>query len=78
MKAINPKNQSAVNRAVKQLVKYNDLNNHRDAIEGEFGEDSAKWRAIDRKCAFAFDRYEDWCDDLPEYEVKNIESSELY
>ena len=79
LQAINPKNQAKVNKAVAYLTKHNALNNQRDAIEGEFGEDSKQWRAIDKKCHSAFSNYLEICwDDLPKYEVKAIEKSNIY
>jgi hypothetical protein len=78
MKAINQKNQTLVNKTVKLLVKYNELNDQRDTIENNDGEESSAWRRINNKCEIAFDRYEDCCFDLPSREVKEIEKSDLW
>jgi hypothetical protein len=71
-------NQGKVNKAVKFLTKHNELNNQRDQVEGEHGEESRLWVIVDRQCARAFDKYEEACDELPKYEVRAIEKSELY
>jgi hypothetical protein len=78
MKAINPKNQAKVNKAVSYLTKHNKLNNQRDAIEGEHGEDSRLWAVVNRQCARFFDKYEDALEELPKYEQKAILNSNLY
>ncbi len=74
----NTKNKRAFNAAIRALVKYNQLDNQRNEIDGEFGSESKQYERIDRKCQDAFDRYQEWCDELPKYEVKRIEQSELY
>ena len=78
LKAQNPKNQSKVNKAVKHLIKHNELNDQRDQVSGEHGEDSRLWAVVNRQCARAFDQYEEACDELPKYEVTAIEKSTLY
>ena len=78
MKAINPKNQSTLNKAIQWLTKYNAFNDQRDTIENNDGEESSAWRRINNKCEIAFDRYEDCCFDLPSREVKEIEKSDLW
>lgn len=54
-KAINPKNQSLVNKTVKYLKKYYELNDLRDQADNDGDERS--WNAYDKKCANAFDKY---------------------
>ena len=81
--AIKSKNQSLVNKAVNWLVKYNTFNNERDVISDNLeeyceAEDSKEWRKVNKKCEDSFDKYQECCEDLPQYEVKNIEKSELY
>ena len=78
---MNPKNANnkrAFNKAINWLTKYNAFDTQRNMVSSDEGEDCAKWRAIDRKCANAFDKYLEACVDLPQYEVKRIETSELY
>jgi len=81
--AIKSKNQSLVNKAVNWLVKHNTFNNERDVISDNLEEyceeeDSKEWRKVNKKCEDSFDKYQEYCGDLPQYEVKNIEKSELY
>jgi len=81
--AIKSKNQSLVNKAVNWLVKHNTFNNERDVISDNLEEyceeeDSKWWRIMNKKCEDSFDKYQECCEDLPQYEVKNIEKSELY
>ena len=68
--AIKSKNQSLVNKAVNYLIWYNTFNNQRDVISDNLEE---YCEAEDSK-----DKYQECCEDLPQYEVKNIEQSELY
>lgn len=81
--AIKSKNQSLVNKAVNYLIWYNTFNNQRDVISDNLEEyceeeDSKWWRIMNKKCEDSFDKYQECCEDLPQYEVKNIEQSELY
>ena len=78
MEAKNSINKKAFNSAIRALKKYNELDNKRNEIDAEFGDDCKQYERIDRKCQDAFDKYECWCDELPAYEVKRIENSELY
>lgn len=72
------KNQAALNRAVSWQIKYVKLNDQRDCIDGEFGNEGKEWRAINKKCENAWDKYEDACYDLPTSEIIKIEKSDLY
>ena len=76
MKAKHPKNNKAFNNAIKYLKKYNEANDLRDLADNN-GDDKL-YRKYDRQCEVIFDKYEDWCYELPKYEVKRIEKSELY
>jgi len=78
MKAINPKHQSTVNKAISWLVKYNTYNNLRDDIENADEELSASWRVADRNCGRSFDMFLTYCDELPKAEVSAIKKSDLY
>ena len=78
MEAKKSTNNKAFNLAIKALIKYNQLDVQRNEIDGEFGYDSKQYERIERKCQDAFDKYECWCEELPAYEVKRIENSELY
>jgi len=66
IKAKTPKNQSAVNKAVKALLKYNELNDQRDKLEKESP-------AINRKCENAFDKYLELAGELTKADRAAIE-----
>jgi hypothetical protein len=55
IQAINPKNQSLVNKTVKYLEKYFYYNDLRDSADDEG--DVKTWKAYDKKCADTFDKY---------------------
>lgn len=82
MKAINPKNQKNLNKALSWLIKHNKYNDERtlleDSSELEYVEDSTAWKRINKKCEDSFDKYLEYCDELPKGQVKLIEKSELY
>jgi len=83
MIAINPRHQSTLNKAVQWLYKHNAFNDQRDAIENELehsymGEQNTAWRRINKKCEDSFEKYQEYCCDLPVRQVKLIEKSELY
>ena len=76
LQAINPKNQSKVNKAIQWMQKYEEANTTRDLISDSLecdDEDSKEWRAINRRCEKAFDRYLDIMDELPKGQQKAIE-----
>ena len=76
MKAKHPKNNKSFNNAIKWLLKYNKANSLRDiAIDSD---DQKSYKKYDRVCVTAFDKYTEWCFELPKYEVNRIERSELY
>ncbi len=55
MIAINPKNQTIVNRCLKALDRYNELNDKRN--DADDNGDMREYRKLDKKCEDAFDRY---------------------
>lgn len=73
--AKNKKNQSAVNKAVKFLIRYNENNDLRDKADGEG--DEKLYAKFDRICEVAYDNYLDAISELPQTEIKAIEK-ELY
>jgi len=75
--ATNKKNVSAFNKCIKALTRYNVLNNLREKSEND-GERETVMNRHDRACESAFDRYQDYLSELPKYEQKRIENSELY
>ena len=76
IKAINPKNQSLVNKAVKYLMRYDVLNDLRDneENESEVGCMSAKWSKLNRQCEDVFDKHLDAMAMLPKNQQKIIQS----
>ncbi len=70
MKAINPKNQTIVNRCLKAIERYNQMNDLRDAAEDSGNE--REYRKYDRACQEAFDRYLTYMDELPKNQQKEI------
>ena len=70
------KNSKLFNRVLKSLVKYNELNNLRDKAD-DCGDDK-QYSKLDKKCEIAFSNYLDLLEQLPKYEQKRIENSELY
>lgn len=73
IKIINPKNKSLVNRAVSNLIKYNEANRLRDIADGD-GDDKA-FRKLERRCEVLFDKYLSIVDELPKNQVKLIEKA---
>ena len=71
MIAITKKNQTLVNKAVKWLLAYNELNDLRNLADDS--DNLREFKKLDKKCALAFDRYEDICFQLPKREIKEIE-----
>jgi hypothetical protein len=63
MKAINPKNQSLVNKAVKYLQKYYELNDLRNVADNNGAEKELK--KYNRMCEDVFDKYLDALAELP-------------
>ena len=76
IQAINKKHQTATNRAVKSLIKYNDLNDQRDLADNN--DDVKLYEKLNRQCEKVFDRYEEIISELPQREVANIENSNFY
>ena len=71
IQAITSKNQSKVNKAVKYLVKYNDLNDLRNiADDNDNMKDVSKYN---RLCEDAFNKYLDAMYYLPKNQQKVIE-----
>lgn len=77
MKAITKKNQPAFNRTIKALNRYNAFNALREKTENE-NEKGIGMNKINRLCESAFDTFLNYLYELPKYEQKRIEKSELY
>lgn len=76
MKAINPKNQKQLDKAIKALIKYNELNDLRNEADGNGDEKLEK--KLERLCEVSFDKYLELSGELPKGQIKAIEKSELY
>jgi hypothetical protein len=76
LKAKTPKNQAILNRTIKALVKYNNLNNQRDKADDSG--DEKLYRKLNRQCEVAFDKYLELADELPKYEKDRLENSDVY
>jgi hypothetical protein len=74
--AINKKNQKAVNKAVKCLIAYNQLNDLRNLADDDCNQKLIE--KLDNKCSNAWDKYNDAIYDLPKREIQKIETSPLY
>lgn len=75
-KAKTPQNQAILNRTVKALVKYNNLNNQRDFADNDG--DEKLYRKLNRQCEIAFDKYLELAEGLPKYERVKLENSDVY
>lgn len=71
--SLNPKNQKAVDKAVKYLDKYNSTSSARDRAYDN--DEEKEGRKLDRKCEDLFDKYLTACDELPKRERENLEDS---
>lgn len=76
IKAINKKHQSTINRAIKHLIKYNELNNLRDLADNN--DDEKLYNKYNRMCENRFDKYEETISELPSREINQIENSNIY
>tara|TARA_R110000868_G_scaffold220501_1_gene471758 strand:- start:788 stop:1021 length:234 start_codon:yes stop_codon:yes gene_type:complete len=74
--SVNKLHQSKVNKAVKYLVKYNNLNNLRDNADSNG--DEKEYNKLNRQCEIVFDNYLEIVYELPKRERDRIEKSELY
>jgi hypothetical protein len=76
LKAIHPKHQATVNRALFHLIKHNEANDLWNKYDGEGDIENMRTQAS--ICEKRFHRYEDITSELPKREVNNIESSKFY
>jgi hypothetical protein len=70
IQAINPKNQTTVNRCVKALARYEMLNDLRNLAEDS--ENISEYKKYDRLCQKVFDRYLDYLYSLPKNQQRAI------
>lgn len=77
VKAVNPKYQSVVNKAVNWMEKYELANDQRniasDNSEHDYEEDDKLWRKWDRRCIKAYDKYLEYMEELPKREQDKVE-----
>ena len=82
VKAINPKYQSVVNKAVNWMVMYELANDERniasDNTECDYEEDDKLWRKWDRRCIKAYDKYLEYMEELPKREQDKVERRFTY
>ena len=71
MEAKTKKNQGMVNRCIKALKRYNELNSLRDIAINDYNEKEIK--KCDKMCEMAYDRYCTYLFQLPKYEQIKIE-----
>jgi len=76
MEAINPKNQSLVNKAISWLEKYNKADDLRNIADGD-GDEKA-FRKHDRECEKTFDKFLEYMSVLPKNQQNAIYKSEKY
>lgn len=73
LKAVTPKNQSNMNKAIAWGEKYNALNRLRDIADGEHGSQSKQYKQADKLCADAWEKHLDYLHELPKGEQKRVE-----
>jgi hypothetical protein len=76
LKAITKKNQSTVNKAIKVLIKYNDVNDLKDKAYNN--DDFKLVDRLDLKLEYIYTDYTDICLDLPKNQIKQIENLNIY
>jgi len=74
MKAISPKNQTIVNRCIKAMARYSELNDLRDKAYDSEAKQS-EINKYERLCAEAYDRYLNYLYELPKGQQKAIEKN---
>ena len=72
----NKANLKHVKSAVNWLIKYNDADRLRNIADGD--RDDRAYNKYDRQCEKTFDKYLEYCEELPKYQIKLIEKSILY
>lgn len=71
IQSINPRHQSMVSKATTWMAKYELNNDLRDKAEGI--DDERLVAQYDRLCERAYNKYLEYCDELPKREVANME-----
>ena len=74
MQAKSNKNKSTFNKAIKWLIKYNEVNKLRELAD----EDEKEYDKLCRKCENLYDKFSEFLYELPKYEQERILNSNLY
>ena len=72
----NKANLKHVKSAVNWLIKHNEADRLRNIADGD-GNNRA-YNKYDRQCEKTFDKYLEYSEELPKYQIKQIEKSILY
>ena len=76
MKAINPKNQALVNKAISWLTKHNEYNDKRTLAYDNDNIVAAV--QLDKKCEQSYDKFLEYMEELPKNQQELIYKSDLY
>jgi uncharacterized protein HemY len=76
MQAKTVKNSKLFNKVLKALNNYNKLNNLRDEADNNGNE--KEYKKLNKRCEISFSNYMELLEELPKYEQKRIEKSEMY
>lgn len=71
LKAINPNNQSLVDKALRYNKRYDELNNLRN--EADDNDNKKSYRKYDKMCVDVFDKYLDAYGSLPKNQQQAID-----
>jgi hypothetical protein len=72
----NKANLKHVKSAVNWLIKHNEADRLRNIADGD-GNNRA-YKKHDKQCQKTFDKYLEYSEELPKYQIKQIEKSILY
>jgi hypothetical protein len=72
----NKANLKHVKSAVNWLIKHNEADRLRNIADGD-GDERA-YNKYDKQCQKTFDKYLEYSEELPKYQIKQIEKSILY
>ena len=71
IKAINPKNQSLVNKCIKAMMRYDELNDLRCIADDN--DDMKACKKLNKQCLNAMDKYLEYYDMLPKNQKKVLD-----
>ena len=78
---MNKANKTKFNKAIRKLIKYNQLNDLRNRAENEdldIRENERLFERLNRRCEDAWNDLYEAMEELPKYEIKRIEKSDLF